>query len=399
MDTLYEATQREYSLLPPEPALHMTIKRTLLFVVLVLCPWAAWAETATVYFNGDILTMEGDSPRYVEAVVVKGDEIAFAGDLKEARTEAGEEAEMHDLKGHTLLPGFIDTWGHFALVAQDTLGVNVSYFAEDPPKTKAQLLEKLRSEGKPFNGWLVGTGYAEAMLSDGALTLADLDEAFPDQPVLIENISTLTGMANSAGLKKLGITKATKAVGGFIPVDPKTGELTGELIGDPYLNAVTEAVGKYPQETVFETYRKAQEIWFSNGLTTAQSYEATVDDMDNLRAAWGNRLPAPSNPCSTRATSSKSPRNFPFSPTFNTSSARAASANPATRLCSACKSRSSCNRWPRAGRARQPVRRVRIPGAPCRSITPPGTRRVRRPRPTGQTAAGRRTCLWLLPVV
>ena len=163
----------------------MTIKHTLLFVVLALCPRAALAETATVYFNGDILTMEGDSPRYVEAVVVKGDEIAFAGDLKEARTEAGEEAEMHDLKGHTLLPGFIDTWGHFALVAQDTLGVNVSYFATDPPKTKAQLLEKLRSEGKPFNGWLVGTGYSEALLSDGALTLADLDEAFPDQPVLI----------------------------------------------------------------------------------------------------------------------------------------------------------------------------------------------------------------------
>ena len=44
--------------------------------------------------------------------------------------------------------------------------------------------------------------------------------------------------------------------------DPKTGELTGELVGDPYLNAVAEAVGKYPQETVFETYRKAQEILF-----------------------------------------------------------------------------------------------------------------------------------------
>ena len=263
----------------------MCIKSALTLATILLCAWTARAEKPTIYFNGDILTMEGDSPRYVEAVVVKGDNIAFAGELEEARAEAGEEAEIHDLKGHTLLPGFIDTWGHFTLVAQDTLGVNVSYFAKDPPKTKAQLLEKLRSEGKPFNGWLVGTGYAEAMLSDGALTLADLDEAFPDQPVLIENISTLTGMANSAGLKKLGITKATKAVGGFIPVDPKTGELTGELIGDPYLNAVAEAVGKYPQETVFETYRKAQEIWLSNGLTTAQSYEATVDDIDNLRAA------------------------------------------------------------------------------------------------------------------
>ncbi|MEI7864396.1 MAG: amidohydrolase [Chthoniobacterales bacterium] len=263
----------------------MSIKSILILAVVALCPWMVRAEKPTVYFNGDILTMEGDSPRYVEAVVVKGEEITFAGDAEKARSEAGEEAEMHDLQGHTLLPGFIDTWGHFALVAQDTLGVNVSYFAKDPPKTKAQLLEKLSKEGKPFNGWVVGTGYSEALLSDGALTLADLDEAFPTQPVLIENISTLTGMANSAGLKKLGITKATKAVGGFIPVDPKTGELTGDLIGQPYLNAVVEAVGKYPQEITFDTYRKAQEIYVSNGLTTAQSYESTVDDIDNLRAA------------------------------------------------------------------------------------------------------------------
>jgi len=263
----------------------MNLKQSVVIAAIALCPWAVRAEKPAIYFNGDILTMEGDSPSYVEAVVVKGDKITFAGELREARDEAGPEPEMRDLQGHTLLPGFIDTWGHFALVAQDTLGVNVAYFAEDPPKTKAQLLEKLRKQGKPFNGWLVATGYSEALLSDGALMLAELDEAFPDEPVLIENISTLTGMLNSAGLEKLGITKSTKAVGGFIPVDPKTGELTGDLIGQPYLNAVAEAVGKYPQETVFETYRKAQEIYVSNGLTTAQSYESTIDDIDNLRAA------------------------------------------------------------------------------------------------------------------
>jgi len=183
------------------------MKRTLIVAILALHPWAALASTATIDFHGDIITMEGDSPCYVEAVVVKGGKIAFDGDLEAARTKAGVEAEMHDLKEHTLLPGFIDTWGHFSLVAQDTLGVNVSYFATEPPKTKAQLLEKLRSEGKPFNGWLVGTGYSEALLSDGALMLADLDEAFPDHSVLIENISTLTGMAGPARRSLLGFAR------------------------------------------------------------------------------------------------------------------------------------------------------------------------------------------------
>ena len=251
---------------------------------------AALADTTTVYFNGDILTMEGDSPRYVEAVVVKGDKITYTGDAKSAFNLAGTNASSYDLKGRTLLPGFIDTWGHFSFIAQDTLGVNLAYFSKNPPQTKAQLIQKLKTEANVFNGWVVGTGYAEALLSDGPLTLADLDATFPKQPVLIENISTLTGIVNSAGLQKLGITKETKAVSGFIPVNPKTGQLTGELIGMPYLDAVAKAVGKYSQDLTFETYRKAEKMYVSNGFTTAQSYEASITDMCNMRLAVDRKI-------------------------------------------------------------------------------------------------------------
>ena len=270
------------------------MKNTYKFLALFLATFslasAANVTAPTVYFNGDILTMEGDTPKYVEALVVKDNKIAFTGDMREALTQAGSNAALQDLKGHTLLPGFIDTWGHFALIAQDTLGVNLAYFSRNPPQTRAQLINRLRSEAKVFNGWIVGTGYAEAMLSDGGLTIADLDVAFPNQAVLLENISTLTGMVNSAGLKKLGITKATKAVSGFIPVDPKTGQLTGELIGMPYLEAVAKAVGKYSQELTFETYRKAEKIYVSNGFTTAQSYEASIADMHNMRLAIDRKI-------------------------------------------------------------------------------------------------------------
>ncbi|MEA9567165.1 amidohydrolase [Polynucleobacter sp. AP-Nickl1-40-C4] len=272
------------------------MKNTYKFLALFLATFslasAANVTAPTVYFNGDILTMEGDTPKYVEAVVVKDNKITYAGDMREAFSQAGSNAALQDLKGHTLLPGFIDTWGHFALIAQDTLGVNLAYFSRNPPQTRAQLINRLRSEAKVFNGWIIGTGYAEAMLSDGGLTIADLDVAFPNQAVLLENISTLTGMVNSAGLKKLGITKATKAVSGFIPVNPKTGQLTGELIGMPYLEAVAKAVGKYSQDLTFETYRKAEKIYVSNGFTTAQSYEASIADMRNMRLAIDRKIVA-----------------------------------------------------------------------------------------------------------
>lgn len=268
----------------------MKLIRFILCSILVLSPLKSTADSVTVYFNGDIITMEGDTPKYVEAIVVKDDRIIFCGGKPEALVAAGQKPILRDLKGHTLLPGFIDTWGHFALVAQNTLGVNLGYFSENPPTTKAQLIEKLRRYGKPFNGWIIGTGYADAVLQDGPLSLTDLDKAFPTQPVLVANISTLTGMVNSAGLKKLGITESTKAVSGFIMHDPKTGKLTGELAGMPYMEAASKAVGRYSQDLALKTYRKAERIFTSNGFTTAQSYEATVDDIQMMRLAVDKKV-------------------------------------------------------------------------------------------------------------
>ncbi len=268
----------------------MNIKQTIIGLLAACFSVATVANAATVYFNGEILTMQGDSPQYVEALVMQNDKIVFVGDKGQALTLAGSNPTLHDLKGTTLMPGFIDSWGHFTLVAQNTLGVNLGYFTKNPPNTKAQVINKLLTEGRPFNGWILSSGYSAAMLSDGGLSLADLDKAFPDQPLLLQNISTLAGQVNTAGLKKLGITKDTKAVGGFISTDPKTGELTGELIGAPYMDAVARAAGKYSQDVTFDIFRKAEQIYLANGFTTAQSYEATVDEMNMMRVAIAKKV-------------------------------------------------------------------------------------------------------------
>ena len=249
-----------------------------------------FADAAAVYFNGDILTMEGDKPQYVEAIVVKDRKIAYTGSMRDALSQAGTNPTIHDLKGKTLLPGFIDGWGHFTLIAQNTLSVNLGYFSDKPPHTTQELIGRLKAEARPFNGWIIGSEYADAFLTDGPLTIAQLDAAFPDQPVFVNNISTLTGIVNSAGLKKLGITKATKVKQGMIPVDPKTGKLTGELIGDPNFYATAKVFGKYSRDLMMETYRKAEKIYASNGFTTAQSYEATLDDMSNMRQAVDRKV-------------------------------------------------------------------------------------------------------------
>ena len=263
----------------------MKLFKSYFIALFFLATTSAFAGSATIYFNGDILTMESDKAQYVEAVVVKDQKIAYTGNLRDALNQAGTNPTMRDLKGQTLLPSFIDAWGHFTLNAQNTLSVNLGYFSKKPPHTTQELIGRLKAEAKPFNGWIIGTEYADAFLTDGPLTIQELDKAFPNQPVFVNNISTLTGIVNTAGLKKLGFTKATKVTQGMLPVNPKTGELTGELIGDPNLIATAKVFGKLSRDLRLQTYRDAEKIYLSNGFTTAQSYETTVEDIQNMREA------------------------------------------------------------------------------------------------------------------
>jgi predicted amidohydrolase YtcJ len=238
-----------------------------------------------VYRNGTILTMDGDTPDYVEAVAVRDGRILYAGTMAGAVAAAGNATQV-DLQGRTMLPGFIDTWGHFTLFAQQTLGVNLAYFSEKPPRDKADVINALKAAA-PFNGWIIGYGYYAALLADGPLTLEDLDAAFPDTPVLISTLSTLTGQLNSAGIATLGLTPETPAVQpGEIVKDPHTGRLTGDLLFTPFLSARTAAVGSYSQAQVLTTFRAAEALLAKQGYTTVQSYQLVPEEIANLRAAF-----------------------------------------------------------------------------------------------------------------
>lgn len=243
------------------------------------------SQAPVMYFNGAILTMEGDTPEYVEAVAVRDGRIACAGTRDEV-VAASPNTRPIDLQGATMLPGFIDTWGHFTLFAQETLGVNLAYFSEKPPRKKSDVIGLLK-EAAPFNGWIIGYGYYAALLSDGALTLADLDVAFPDTPVLLSTLSTLTGQVNSAGMAKLGLTAATPPLQpGEIVKDPHTGELTGDLLFAPFLAARAAAVGSYSQAQALRTFHAAEVLLAGQGFTTVQSYQLLPEEIANLRAAF-----------------------------------------------------------------------------------------------------------------
>ncbi len=250
---------------------------------------AAAQRPPVVYHNGTILTMEGDAPAYVEAVAIKDGIIVFAGDLA-AAINAVPGATQIDLNGQALLPGFIDSWGHFTLFAQQTFGVNLAYFSNKPPRNKADVLALLKA-AQPFNGWIIGYGYYAPLLADGPLTLADLDGAFPDTPLMISTLSTLTGQVNTAGIAKLGLTPETlPAQPGQIVKDPATGKLTGELLFTPFLEAHAAAAGQPSQAQVLKAFQAAEALLAAEGYTTVQTYQLQPGEVTNLRTAFEQNL-------------------------------------------------------------------------------------------------------------
>jgi len=71
----------------------------------------------TLYYGGDIITMEGDKPEYVEAVIERDGKIIYAGDKASAVNNfAGKTVEV-DLEGKTMMPGFIEPHLHPLIAA------------------------------------------------------------------------------------------------------------------------------------------------------------------------------------------------------------------------------------------------------------------------------------------
>lgn len=238
------------------------------------------ANTAKVYYGGDIITMAGDTPNYVEALVVKDGIIEFAGDSNEAMVIAGKGHEMINLKGQTLLPGFIDGHAHFANFSAQAIGAQIL----PPPDAGAQnipaLIEILKAWNTPENraltGWIFGSGFDDSVLEEKRFpTKDDLDKVSVEFPIMIIHISGHFAVLNSKGLEMLNITAETKDPdGGLIRRLPNSQEPNGvleELAAIPYYS---KALTPVSEEALFKFMDAGQDMALSYGYTTAQEGRA-----------------------------------------------------------------------------------------------------------------------------
>ncbi len=177
-----------------------------------------------VYVDGVVLTMDANNA-VVEAVSVRDGRIEAVGSSEEILALVDENTDVTQLRGRTLMPGFVDAHGHFPGSGQTVFSANLS----SPPVGKItdidQLIETLAAfgEARP-DGWLSGWGYDDTLLEEGRHpTRDDLDRISNVRPIAITHVSGHLVVVNTAALEVLGIDSSTPdPAGGHIQRDPNS---------------------------------------------------------------------------------------------------------------------------------------------------------------------------------
>ena len=170
----------------------------------------------TLYYGGDIITMEGDKPNYVEAVIQRDGKIIYAGKKSDAVNNfAGKTIEV-DLKGKTMMPGFIEPHAHPVgiggfILANDIVAPHEwrmphkTYPAVDGKENYLKAVKDIVDSKEDKTKTVLIWGYHKSW--HGVLTLKDFDKVTGDVPTIIWQRSTHEIYLNSACAKKYGVKK------------------------------------------------------------------------------------------------------------------------------------------------------------------------------------------------
>ncbi|MFQ5684399.1 MAG: amidohydrolase [Candidatus Binatia bacterium] len=221
-----------------------------------------------VLLNGNVITVDQEN-RVAQAVVVKSEHIAHVGTSEEARSFIGNGTQVFDLKGKTVLPGFIEPHTHFMSFGIRLRMVNVR---TPPNNTIADVLDRIKERAAvtPKGEWIQAQGYEHTAIKERRWpTRSELDAAAPDHPLVITYRSSHVWMANNKALAMAGITKDTpQPKGGHIDKDPETGEPTGVLREKAASRSVTRLLPHPTVEQLKEGVVQAGKEYLAVGITS-----------------------------------------------------------------------------------------------------------------------------------
>lgn len=259
-----------------------------LLLVLTAAPILAADPPDRILHGGKVITVDEKFSVH-EALAVRGERIVAVGKNDDVLALRGDQTEVIDLAGKTVIPGLIDSHVHPSGAAM------TEFDHELPPMESVEdVLAYIRRRAKELGPgkWIVLRQVFITRLKERRYpTKEELDAAAPENPVVFSTGPDAS--VNSLALKLSGIDKDFVVTGkGYIEKDPETGEPTGILRScTRYIKS--ESTGRSASEADRrERLVKLLEAYAEVGITSIVDRGADRSAVDRFRALHeSGRLP------------------------------------------------------------------------------------------------------------
>ncbi|MEF8800107.1 MAG: amidohydrolase [Halolamina sp.] len=221
--------------------------------------------------NGIIRTLD-DNRTTGESVLFRDDRVVAVGDTDEVEA-AGNDPEILDLDGRTVLPGFNDAHTHVFSVGIGLLETDLS--AADTREEALALLEA-NAESTPGGEWVLGFGYDESTWPAGEreyLTMAELDTVSEDHPIAAVRVDGHSASLNARGLDAVDFSGVEQ------DVRTEHGEPTGRVVEDATGRVRAASYPEVPKAR--EALDAAIERYHELGVTSVQTMAGLTQVWDH----------------------------------------------------------------------------------------------------------------------
>lgn len=242
-----------------------------------------------VFVNGNILTMDA-AGSIASSLVMEGERIVAVGSRDDISEYINNGAELVDLAGKTMMPGFYDAHGHFFMYAE------ARGFSEDlnsPPIGScpdfAEMFRRLkaRADRTPEGEWVLAYGFDDTMIAEKRFpTRRELDAVSTRHPICVNHISAHFVALNSLALERTGISAATPDPEGAVIRREEDGrEPNGVLEESIIYQTVKPAIPDPGLDEMVAAYDDLSMFYAERGVTTAVDAATRPKDVKAVRKA------------------------------------------------------------------------------------------------------------------
>jgi predicted amidohydrolase YtcJ len=198
----------------------------------------------------------------------------------------GDETQVVDLDGQTVVPGLIDAHGHFKSLGEVKLELDL---VQTTSYDEAVEMVRRRAKELESGTWIVGRRWDQANwgLQDFP-THRELSEAVPEHPVYLTRVDGHAALVNAKALELAGITDETPDPDGGDILRDADGHATGVLVDNA--SDLVSGVIERQRLPLADLARAAQEACFQVGLTSVHDAGTPAGEIPRWKQLYDSGL-------------------------------------------------------------------------------------------------------------